>query len=54
MAIVLALVITGWLIAFALGSQASFDSEPVAAQQSSEVKSANAQKTAAQKQTSAA
>ena len=28
MAIVLALVITGWLVAFALGSQAGFDSEP--------------------------
>ncbi|MEL6776946.1 MAG: hypothetical protein AAFO06_06790 [Cyanobacteria bacterium J06597_16] len=30
MAIVLALVIVGWLVAFALGSQAGFDSEPVA------------------------
>ncbi len=28
MAVVLALVIVGWLLAFALGSQASFDSQP--------------------------
>lgn len=30
MAIVLALMIVGWLVAFALGSQAGFDSQPEA------------------------
>ncbi|MEO1619634.1 MAG: hypothetical protein AAFU53_01225 [Cyanobacteria bacterium J06632_3] len=30
MAIVLALLIVGWLVAFALGAQSGFDSEPVA------------------------
>lgn len=35
MAIVLALVIVGWLVAFALGSQVGFDNQPVATQQPS-------------------
>lgn len=35
MAIVLALVIVGWLVAFALGSQAGFDNQPAATQQPS-------------------
>lgn len=45
MAIVLALVIVGWLVAFALGSQAGFDSEPVRNQSfgiSTSAQSANA------------
>ena len=32
MAIVIALVIAGWLVAFALGAQAGFDSEPTVAE----------------------
>ncbi|MEM6867915.1 MAG: hypothetical protein AAF528_05995 [Cyanobacteria bacterium P01_C01_bin.121] len=32
MAIVLALLIVGWLVAFALGNQAGFDSQPEVAQ----------------------
>ena len=31
MAIVLALLIVGWLVAFALGSQSGFDNQPEAA-----------------------
>jgi hypothetical protein len=35
MAIVLALMIVGWLVAFALGSQVGFDTQPDPAQSSS-------------------
>ncbi|MEM9091486.1 MAG: hypothetical protein AAGC93_22450 [Cyanobacteria bacterium P01_F01_bin.53] len=38
MAIVLALVIVGWLVAFALGSQAGFTNEPTVATEQSSVK----------------
>ena len=48
MAIVLALVIVGWLLAFALGSQAGFDSQPEAtpAQSSNTAEVATYSKTA--------
>lgn len=43
MAIVLALIIVGWLVAFALGSQAGFDNKPtIVATQSSVSKPAKA------------
>ncbi|MBE9060561.1 hypothetical protein [cf. Phormidesmis sp. LEGE 11477] len=32
MAVVIALVIAGWLVAFALGAQAGFDNEPTVAE----------------------
>jgi len=37
MAIVLALVIVGWLVAFALGSQAGFTNQPTATAQPSKI-----------------
>lgn len=49
MAIVLALVIVGWLVAFALGSQAGFDNQPAAAQQPS--KSVSSQSSSAESAT---
>lgn len=55
MGIVLALVITGWLVAFALGSQAGFDNEPtMVTQQSAVAESAQANATSYRKPMSAA
>lgn len=42
MAIVLALLIVGWLVAFALGSQFGFDNQPEAAKPMTQVKTKSA------------
>ncbi len=42
MAIVLALVIVGWLLAFAVGAQAGFDNQPEAARSTPSVSAESA------------
>ncbi len=47
MAIVLALVIVGWLLAFAVGAQAGFDNQPEVAKSVSSGSSVSSETTAA-------
>lgn len=54
MAIVLALVIVGWLVAFALGAQAGFDSQSSPAAQPAVVKAESVEGTAYGRPASAA